>query len=84
MDPTTHGQLTMPAVVTVLIAGMPAAVVGTVHVCALPVIPLHPPAPMPTGSATVLIGGLAALRVGDTSVCGGTVVAGAVTVLIGG
>jgi uncharacterized Zn-binding protein involved in type VI secretion len=73
-----------PGVATVLIAGMPAAVVGDIHSCAMP--PLagpHPPTPFPSGSGTVLIGGRPALRLGDVSGCGAPIVSGAFTVLVG-
>jgi uncharacterized Zn-binding protein involved in type VI secretion len=85
-DPSGHpGVITGPGVPTVLIGGMPAAVVGDLHTCALP--PLagpHPPTPIAMGSATVLIGGRPAARVGDIAGCGAPIVAGAFTVLIGG
>ena len=85
-DPTGHpGTVAGPGVPTVLIAGMPAAVVGDMHTCAMP--PLagpHPPAPFPKGSLTVLVGGRSALRMGDMSGCGAPIVAGAFNVLIGG
>jgi uncharacterized Zn-binding protein involved in type VI secretion len=62
---------------------MPAATVGTAHVCASPTP--HPPSVIvPPGSATVLIGGRPAARVGDLSGCGSPVTAGCATVLIGG
>ena len=85
-DPTAHpGVVAGPGVPTVLIMGQPAAVVGDIHVCALP--PLagpHPPNPFPMGSMTVLIGGRPALRMGDVAGCGAPIVFGAPTVLIGG
>lgn len=82
-DPTAHpGLVVGPGVPTVLIAGMPAAVVGDQHACALAPIP-HPPTPFPVGSVTVLIGGRPALRLGDVSGCGSPIIAGAPTVLLG-
>ena len=63
---------------TVLVAGMPAARVGDMCVC------VGPPDSIAKGSATVLIAGRPAARIGDTTVHGGTIVAGAPTVLIGG
>jgi len=85
-DPTGHpGTITGPGVATVIIAGMPAAVLGDTHTCAMP--PLagpHPPTPIAKGSATVLIGGRPAARVGDMAGCGAPIVAGAFSVLIGG
>jgi uncharacterized Zn-binding protein involved in type VI secretion len=73
-----------PGVPTVLISGLPAAVVGDIHACAMP--PLagpHPPNPFPSGSLTVLIGARPALRLGDAAGCGAPIVSGAPTVLIG-
>jgi uncharacterized Zn-binding protein involved in type VI secretion len=85
-DPTGHpGVITGPGVATVLIGGMPAAVMGDLHSCAMP--PLagpHPPSPIAKGSATVLIGGRPAARVGDMSGCGAPIVLGMLTVDIGG
>jgi len=82
-DPSVHGgAVTGPGVPTVLIGGMPAAVVGDLHAC--PIQPGHPPTtPFAAGSATVLVGGRPAVRVGDTSACGAMVPVGAPTVLIG-
>ncbi|PKN63117.1 MAG: PaaR repeat-containing protein [Deltaproteobacteria bacterium HGW-Deltaproteobacteria-15] len=85
-DLSTHGGTVVgPGVSTVLIAGMPAAVAGDQHVCALPP-PGHVPtaSPFPMGSTTVLIGGRPALRVGDICLCGAAPAIGAPTVLIGG
>ena len=68
-----------------LVAGLPAAVVGDLHTCLMP--PLagpHPPAPFPKGSTTVLIGGRPALRMGDMSGCGAVIITGAPTVIVGG
>ena len=85
-DPTSHpGTIAGPGIPTVLIGGMPAAVVNDTHVCALP--PLagpHPPNPIILGSATVLIGGMPAARVGDPTGCGATIISGMPTVEIGG
>lgn len=85
-DPTGHpGVLLPPGVPTVLIAGLPAATVGTPHACSFPPPAVHPPtAVVPPGSTSVLIGGLPAARVGDLAACGAPIVAGAPTVLIGG
>ena len=84
-DPTGHpGLIAGPGVANVLVGGLPAAVVGDTHTCAMP--PLagpHPPTPISTGSATVLIGGRPAARVGDVSGCGAPIIAGIPTVLIG-
>ncbi|NEY36286.1 hypothetical protein GTU99_29715 [Streptomyces sp. PRKS01-65] len=96
-DPTSHGGVisTPPpaaaaTVARVLIGGRPAAVVGSVHTCAMPPHAALGPAnvilpnPAALAGGTVLIGGLPAARVGDTTACGGTVLAGAPDVLIGG
>lgn len=85
-DPTAHpGVLTGPGVPTVIISGMPAATVGTLHACSFPGTPPHPPSPiMPPGCPTVLIGGQPAARMGDLTGCGAPIIAGAPTVLIGG
>jgi len=85
-DPTSHpGTIAGPGIPTVLIGGMPAAVVNDTHVCTFP--PLagpHPPNPIILGSATVLIGGMPAARVGDPTGCGATIISGMPTVEIGG
>jgi uncharacterized Zn-binding protein involved in type VI secretion len=85
-DPTAHpGTMAGPGVPTVLIGGMPAAVIGDSHTCAMP--PLagpHPPTPDAKGSATVFIGGKPAARIGDMAACSAPIVMGAFTVLIGG
>lgn len=85
-DASAHpGMITGPGVPNVLIGGLPAAVVGDLHACAMP--PLagpHPPTPIVNGSVTVLIGGRPAVRLGDMSGCGAPIVMGHPTVLIGG
>ena len=85
-DMTAHpGVISGPGVATVLIGGLPAAVVGDLHICSMP--PLagpHPPTPFAKGSVTVLIGGRPALRIGDMSGCGAPIIIGSFTVLIGG
>ncbi len=85
-DPTGHpGVIGPPGVPTVLIAGMPAATVGTPHICSFPPPAVHPPTAIaPPGCPTVLIGGMPAARMGDLSLCGAPIVVGAPTVLIGG
>ncbi|MDO6423991.1 PAAR domain-containing protein [Saccharophagus degradans] len=84
-DTTTHGgTIVGPGNVTVLIGGMPAAVVGDTHVCSLPPNGHQPTAsPFPAGSGTVLIGGVPAVRVGDTCICGAGAAVGDPTVIIG-
>lgn len=84
-DLTNHGGVIVgPGEPTVLIGGMPAAVLGDNHVCAIPP-PAHAPtvSPFPAGSATVLIGGKPAVRVGDTCICGASAAVGEPTVSIG-
>lgn len=84
-DVTNHGgTIVGPGEATVLIGGMPAAVAGDNHVCALPPN-VHQPtsSPFPMGSSTVLIGGKPAIRVGDTCICGASSAVGEPTVMIG-
>ena len=84
-DTTVHGgTVTGPGVATVMIGGMPAAVLGDLHACVIPSPPPHPPTtPFVAGSATVMIGGMPALRAGDPCGCGASVAVGAPTVMIG-
>lgn len=90
-DTTNHaGELLppVPAAITVLIEGRPAAVVGSVHAC--PVIPHAAMGPanrvLPAMGLprTVLIGGLPIACVGDQTSCGAKIVVGAFNVIIGG
>lgn len=85
-DQTGHpGIVGGPGAPNVVIAGLPAAIVGDTHICLMP--PLagpHPPAPFPSGSTSILIAGRPALRMTDTSSCGAPIVSGAVTVVFGG
>ena len=77
--PHVGGPLLPPGVPTVLIGGMPAAVVGTMAVCA------GGPATVMKGSATVMIGGMPAARLLDPTAHGGSIVGpGCPTVNIGG
>ncbi len=75
--PHVGGPVVGPGCPTVLIGGMPAAVVGDMAVCA------GPPDTIAAGSATVLIGGKPAARQGDSTAHGGSIVAGLPTVMIG-
>ena len=79
MPPIPHvgGPITGPGAPTVLIGGMPAAVVGDMAVCT------GPPDTIALGSVTVLIGGKPAVRMGDSTVHGGVIMVGCPTVLIG-
>lgn len=75
--PHVGGPIVGPGAPTVLIAGMPAAVVGDMCTC------VGPPDTIVMGSATVLIAGKPAARMGDSTAHGGTIVLGAPTVMIG-
>ena len=76
--PHVGGPVIGPGSPTVLIGGMPAAVVGDMCVCA------GPPDSIVNGSSTVLIGGKPAARMGDPTAHGGSIVIGCLTVIIGG
>ncbi len=76
--PHVGGPVSGPGVPTVLIAKMPASVVGDVAVCT------GLPDTIIKGSATVMINNRPAARQGDTTAHGGTVAIGAPTVIIGG
>lgn len=75
--PHVGGPVIGPGVATVLIGGMPAAVVGDSITCA------GPPDTIAAGSSTVMIGGTPAARVGDSTAHGGSIVLGEFTVMIG-
>ncbi|MEI9921437.1 MAG: PAAR domain-containing protein [Bacteroidota bacterium] len=75
--PHVGGSCIGPGAPTVLIGGMPAAVIGDNAVCT------GPPDMIIAGSATVLIGGKPAARMGDSTAHGGSIVLGDFTVLIG-
>lgn len=76
--PHVGGPVIGPCVPTVLIGKLPAAVVGDMLVCAIPMDAIA------MGSATVMIGGRPAARMGDSTVHGGTITLGCPTVMIGG
>lgn len=76
--PHVGGPVAGPGVPTVLIGGIPAAVVGDTCVC------VGPPDTLAMGSATVMIGGKPAGRMGDTTAHGGAIAVGCPTVMIGG
>ena len=76
--PHVGGPVTGPGAPTVLIGGLPAAVMGDLCTC------VGPPDTIVLGSATVMIGGKPAARLGDTTAHGGSIVLGDFTVLIGG
>ena len=74
--PHVGGPIVGPGEPTVLIAGMPAAVVGDMVTC------VGPPDSIAVGSTSVLVGGKPAARMGDTTAHGGAIVVGAPTVII--
>ena len=76
--PHVGGPIVGPGVPTVLIAMLPAAVVGDMLVC------VGPPDSIVKGSSTVMIGGKPAARMGDSTAHGGSIVLGALNVIIGG
>lgn len=76
--PHVGGPIIGPGEPTVLIAKLPAAVMGDNCVC------VGPPSSIVKGSATVMIGGKPAARMGDQTAHGGVIVVGAPTVMIGG
>lgn len=76
--PHVGGPITGPGAPTVLIGGMPAAVLGDMCVC------VGPPDTIAMGSGTVLIGSKPAARLGDTTAHGGAIALGCPTVMIGG
>lgn len=86
LDSTNHGgTIVGPGEATVLVASMPAAVVGDTHVCSLPSNAHQPTSsPFPSGSSSVMIGGKPALRTTDACICGAMAVVGEPTVQIGG
>jgi uncharacterized Zn-binding protein involved in type VI secretion len=75
--PHVGGPITGPGAPTVLIGGMPAAVVGDMAICT------GPPDSIIKGSSGVMICGKPAARMGDSCTHGGTIVLGCPTVLIG-
>lgn len=75
--PHVGGPIIGPGCPTVLIGGMPAAVMGDMCTC------VGPPDTIVLGSTGVMIGGKPAARMGDQCVHGGMIVVGCPTVLIG-
>jgi uncharacterized Zn-binding protein involved in type VI secretion len=76
--PHVGGPIIGPGAATVLIGGLPAAVMGDFCVC------VGPPDAITKGSSTVMIGGKPAARMGDTTAHGGSIILGMPTVMIGG
>ncbi|MBT4386930.1 MAG: PAAR domain-containing protein [Betaproteobacteria bacterium] len=74
--PHVGGPITGPGAPTVLIGGLPAAVLGDMAVC------VGPPDSILLGSPTVLITNKPAARMGDTTAHGGSITLGCPTVLI--
>jgi uncharacterized Zn-binding protein involved in type VI secretion len=75
--PHVGGPIIGPGAPTVMIAKMPAAVVGDSCTC------VGPPSTIIMGSMKVMIGGKPAARVGDSTAHGGTITGpGAPTVMI--
>ena len=75
--PHVGGPITGPGAPTVLIGGLPAAVMGDTCTC------VGPPDKIVLGSAGVFIGGKPAARMGDKCAHGGAITVGCPTVLIG-
>ena len=76
--PHVGGPIIGPGAPTVLLGGLPAAVMGDMATC------VGPPDSLILGSATVMIEGMPAARLGDETAHGGTIVIGEPTVMIGG
>jgi uncharacterized Zn-binding protein involved in type VI secretion len=74
--PHVGGPVLPPGVPTVLIGGLPAAVVGNPCTC------VGPPDVIVKGSVKVMIGGRPAARMGDQTAHGGVIVAGYPLVMI--
>lgn len=78
--PKPHvGGVIAKGIDTVLIDGQPAAVVGSICVCASPT-----PNTVAMGSGTVYISGMPAARMGDATAHGGAIMQGSPTTIIGG
>lgn len=76
--PHVGGPIMGPGMPTVLIGGLPAAVMGDMCTC------VGPPDSIVLGSVTVLIGGKPAARMGDQTMHGGLITLGFPQVMIGG
>ena len=74
--PHVGGPILPPGVPTVMIGGLPAAVVGGMCTC------VGPPDMIVKGSMKVMIGGRPAARMGDQTAHGGVIVAGYPMVMI--
>ena len=76
--PHVGGPVIAPGSPTVLIQGLPAARVTDQAICVAPI-----PDVIVMGSTSVMINGLPAARVGDSTVHGGVILTGSLTVQIG-
>lgn len=76
--PHVGGPILPPCMPQVLIGYLPAARVTDMAVC------VGPPDMIAMGSTSVLTGYLMQARIGDPTVHGGVIVAGCVTVMVGG
>lgn len=76
--PHVGGPILPPCAVTVLTVGLPQARLSDMATC------VGPPDVLVKCSMTVLVNKLPAARIGDMTAHGGSIVAGAPTVLIGG
>lgn len=75
--PHVGGPVVGPGEASVLIASLPAAVVGDSATCT------GPPDTIVAGSSSVTIGGKPAARLGDSTAHGGSIVLGELSVMIG-
>lgn len=75
--PHVGGPVIGPGEATVLIGGMPAALVGDSVTCT------GPPDTIVAGSSSVTVGGKPVARLGDSTAHGGTILLGEFTVMIG-
>jgi uncharacterized Zn-binding protein involved in type VI secretion len=76
--PHVGGPIIGPGAATVLMGGLPAALVGDSCVC------VGPPDTIAKGSGTVMVTGKPVARMGDSTAHGGVIVAGLPTVMVGG
>ena len=76
--PHVGGPILPPGAPTVLIGGLPAAVLGGKATCAAK------PDTIAKGSGTVMVGGKPAASMGDATAHGGLISVGFPTVMIGG
>jgi uncharacterized Zn-binding protein involved in type VI secretion len=77
MVPHVGGPITGPGCSTVLIGGIPAAIMSDMCVC------VGPTASVILGSSGVFFGGKPAARMGDSTAHGGVITTGCANVLIG-